>query len=87
MSLKGIAKSTIKITDTGGYTAPSGRAVSIRAAVSAAVSGTTTATPSQVAALLARTGSPPTPTTITATDERRRRGDWSARRASRIWCC
>ncbi len=56
MSLKGIAKATLDILDTGTYTPPGGRPVSIAAALSAAVAGTTTFTPAQVAALLDRPG-------------------------------
>ena len=62
MSLKGIAKATLRIIESGTYTPASGRQVSIAAAVTAAVNGTTTLTPAQVAALLdapGQVGAPP----------------------------
>ena len=40
MSLSGLAKSTLQICENGGYTAPSGHSVSIRAELDAALAGT-----------------------------------------------
>ena len=72
MSLRGIAKDTLQILDTGAYTAPSGRQVSLRADLDAAIQGTRTWTPEALDDLLLRAGPPPSGETprIEVTGER-----------------
>ena len=52
MSLKGVAKETLRIIEAGGYLAPSGAYRDIRAAVSDAVRGTKLFTPEELRCLL-----------------------------------
>jgi len=53
MSLSGTAKETLAIVERGGYTAPSGGAVDLRASIAAATNGTVLYRPDNVARLLA----------------------------------
>jgi uncharacterized protein (TIGR02452 family) len=53
MSLSGIAKDTLAVIERGGYVAPSGREVTLRAHVDAAVGGTRLYRPAELDALLA----------------------------------
>lgn len=68
MSLTAVAKATLRVIDEGGYTAPSGRWVSIEDEVRAAVEGTSLFTPDRLAALPLELADP-RPPTIEVSDE------------------
>lgn len=53
MSLKGVAKETLKILDAGGFGAPSGEWVSLQPALEQAVASTRLYTPMELEGLLA----------------------------------
>ncbi len=69
MSLKGVAKETLKILEAGAYSAPSGRRVRIGAAQRAAEAGTVLYRPDQLRALLRLAGASVGAPEITVTEE------------------
>ncbi len=79
MSLKGIAQETLSIVDAGSYVAPSGRTVSVRAEVEAAVRGTVLYRPEQ----LGLSSGPNRP----ASDPSANQEGARFRRLSRFWSC
>ncbi|MCB9673243.1 MAG: TIGR02452 family protein [Alphaproteobacteria bacterium] len=68
MGLAGLAAETLKVIEEGGYDGPAGR-VDLRAAIDAAVAGTTLITPERAAALVAACSPGTHPTTIEVTSE------------------
>ena len=70
MSLAGTAKDTLAVIDRGSYAAPSGKEVSLRAQIDAAIAGSALYRPDELDALLARLPrAAPSPPRIEVSDE------------------